>query len=175
MLDFRVFSLAFQQLLCQKKYEHFKLAQWWCGAYSRSALFQVHTTGCWLITLRKKTVRFWWQSLLSQCCSPFYTLIKVTPYDSCQLAWIAQWWCVASGHRNYQGLIPCQAWIFQVLFQPLRFFILYWEDHLHFHKVPTQYKAIYFRANLNLLKTICFEHSYIPFLPRRATKFHTSL
>ena len=80
-------------------------------------------------------------------------------------------WCVASGHCNDQGLIPGQAWIFQVLFQPLRFFILYWKDHLHFHNVPTQYKAIYFRANLNLLKTIFLNIVTYLFCPEELHNF----
>ena len=34
---------------------------------------------------------------------------------------------VVSGHRNDQGSIPGNAWIFQVLFQLLRLLILYWK------------------------------------------------
>ena len=83
--------------------------------------------------------------------------IKVTLYDSCQLVWLAQFRierCVWSSQRSGFDSRSSQAWISQVLFQPVRLFILYWEDHLHFNKVPTQYKAVYFLANLNLSKTI---------------------
>ena len=134
-----------------------KLPQWWCGAYSRSALLSSsYYSGCWLVTLRRKTLRLWWQSLFSQCNSPFYT-IKVTLYDSCQLAWLAQFrieGCVWSSQRSGLDSRSSQAWIFQVLFQPLRLFIIYWEHHLHPYKVPTRYKAVHFLTNLNLSKAI---------------------
>ena len=186
MFDFRVFSLHFSNY-CVKKYRHLKIAPVMMRRlFEVSALSSSYCSGCWLVTLRRKTLRLWWQSLFSQCNSPFYT-IKVTLYDSCQLAWLAQFRierCVWSSQRSGLDSRSSQAWIFQVLFQPLILFIIYWEDHLHPYKVPTRYKAVHFLTNLNLsfiIYHLSFEHSYIlqrqkihTFLPRRATKVHTS-
>ena len=156
MFDFRVFSLHFSNY-CVKKYRHLKIAPVMMRRlFEVSALSSSYCSGCWLVTLRRKTLRLWWQSLFSQCNSPFYT-IKVTLYDSCQLAWLAQFRierCVWSSQRSGLDSRSSQAWIFQVLFQPLILFIIYWEDHLHPYKVPTRYKAVHFLTNLNLSKAI---------------------